>query len=148
MESTATELVVALPISDCVYISVFHVTGGSVPPEQVVSNGQVVFNSGTLTLPPVSLSDVMSLSPSSETDPEVSSGCPLLLHACDVTVDIVTSLATDTWTQMWSTPGCRRGTVMSSWLSSNALSKSLIGGGLYAAKSNTVTSKTWAERDS
>ena len=48
------------------------VTGGSVPPEQVVSNGQVVFNSGTMTLPPVSLSDVMSLAPSSETDPEVS----------------------------------------------------------------------------
>ncbi|XP_043217421.1 mucin-17-like [Amphibalanus amphitrite] len=47
------------------------VAGGGVPPEQVVSNGQVVFNSGTLTLPPVSLSDVVSLMPSSETDPEL-----------------------------------------------------------------------------
>ena len=85
MESTATELIVAVAMFDCVHISVFHITGGSVPPEQVVSNGQVVFNSGTLTLPPVSLSDVMSLSPSSETDPEVSFGCPVILHACDVT---------------------------------------------------------------
>ena len=83
MKSTATELTVAVAMFDCV----FHVTGGSVPPEQVVSNGQVVFNSGTLTLPPVSLSDVMSLSPSSETDPEVSFGCPVILHACDVTVN-------------------------------------------------------------
>ncbi|XP_037082040.1 uncharacterized protein LOC119102687 [Pollicipes pollicipes] len=47
------------------------VAQGKLPPEQVVSNGQVVLNSGTLTLPPVSLSDVMSLSPSSETDPEL-----------------------------------------------------------------------------
>ena len=83
MESTATELIVPVAMFDCV----FHVAGGSVPPEQVVSNGQVVFNSGTLTLPPVSLSDVMSLSPSSETDPEVSFGCPVILHVCDVTVN-------------------------------------------------------------